>query len=223
MKTQEPRTPHAINVHDDYMGLSDYLPKDSLESISIIHELYGQKKIKFVIQLLDSLIKKYPHDVYVIANAGYMLYHCEKRQRGYELLKQNLELNPSNLYAKCYFARVCLFMNNLDEAYNVFEGKLILEELYPDKTDFFVGELSELLFTFGLFFSKIGLVKSVYFNITQMQQFLSPQHPYVQELYQELKAKKADIAALEQEIAQKKAEFNNAALTQPSQIQEMIG
>ena len=116
-------------------------------------------------------------------------------------------MHPDNVYAKCYFARVCMLMNKLDEAYDVFEGKVTLQELYPDKTDFFVGELSEILFTLGLFFSKIGLVKSVYFNIIQLKQFLSPNHPYVQELYDELKAKKVDIDALEKEVAQQRAEL----------------
>lgn len=208
MKTQEPRTPKAINVHDDKTGISDYLSKDALDSVSVIHELYSQKKIKFVVQLLEALIKKYPQDAYVMANSGYMFYFCDKRQRGYEILKKNFELNPQNVYAQCYFARVCILMNNLEGAYNAFNGKLTLEELYPDRTDFSVGELSEILFTFGLFFSKMNLVKSVYFNITQMEQFLPANHPYLQELYEELKAKNVDIDALKKELEKQKAELN---------------
>lgn len=217
MKTQEPGIPKAINVRDDYAGLSDYLPKESLDSINVIHDLYSQKKIKFVVQLLETLLKQYPQDPYVIANAGYMYFFCDKRQKGYDILKRNFELHPDNLYAKCYFARVCMLMNKLDEAYDVFEGKLILEELYPDKTEFYVGELSELLFTFGLFFSKIGLVKSVYFNIIQLKQFLSPEHPYVQELYEELKAKKVNIDELENEIALQKAALSKGKEADNSQ------
>lgn len=210
MKSPEPRTPQAINVHDDYAGLSDYLPEESLESLNVIHDLYSQKKTKFVIQLLDALIKKYPENPYVIANAGYMFYFCEKRQRGYEMLKQNFQLHPDNIYAQCYFARVCMLMNNLEEAYNAFNGKLTLEELFPHRTDFSVGELSELLFSFGLFFSKVRLVKSVYFNITQLEQFVPANHPFVQELYEELKAKKVDIDALKKEIVQARAAASNA-------------
>lgn len=208
MKPQETHTSKTINVHDQQTGISDYLPKESLDSINVIHTLYSQKKIKFVLQLLEEVMKKYPQDPYVMANTGYMFYFCDKRQRSYELLKHNFELHPQNIYAQCFFARVCILMNRLEEAYNVFNGKLILEELFPDRTDFSVGELSEIFFTFGLFFSKIGLTKSVYFNITQLEQFLPANHPYLQELYEELKTKKVDIQALKQEIEKQKAEKN---------------
>lgn len=212
METQESRTPKAINVRDDYTGIIDYLPEASLDSMNVIHDLYRQKKIKYVVQLLENLIKQYPQDLYVIANAGYLFFFCEKRQRGYDMLKQNFQLNPDNVYAKCYFARVCMHMNKLDEAYAIFEGKVTLQELYPDKTEFFVGELSEILYTLGLFFSKVGLVKSVYFNLEQLKQFLPARHPYVQELYEELKAKNVNIEELEKEIAQQRAGMSEGEL-----------
>jgi hypothetical protein len=205
MNTEENRTKKAINVHDTHRGISDYLPKESLKDLDVVHELYAHKKTKFVLQLLEPLLKQYHNDPYMVANIGYIFFFCDKRQRAYDMLKQNFELNPNNIYAQCYFVRVCILMNKLEEAFNAFNGKLVLEELFPERTDFTVAELSEILFSFGLFFSKVGLMKSVFYNLTQLEQFLPPQHPYVQELQQELKSHGVNIQALKQEIEKQKA------------------
>jgi hypothetical protein len=200
MNTQEPRAPKEIKVVDDYVGIADYIPAEACDQVDIIHQLYASHKTKFVIQLIDALLKKYSADPYIVCTAGYTLFFCGKKDRGYTLLKQNFEQNPYNIYAKCYFARVNLLMNNIDAAFDIFEGKLLLEELYPDKEEFFVGELSEICFTFGMFFSKIKIARGVYRSITQLEQFLPNKHPYIQELYQALKDDKVDVNLLAQEM-----------------------
>ena len=116
MNTQTESRPE-IKVLADYVVMTDYISEQAADSISLIYSLIAQEKSKYAIQLTDALIKQYPDDAYITTAAGFALYHSGKRQRGYELLRNNFDAHPENIHARCYFARIALLMDNIHEAY----------------------------------------------------------------------------------------------------------
>lgn len=219
MNTQAESRPE-IKVLADYVVMTDYISEQAADSISLIYSLIAQEKSKYAVQLTDALLKQYSDDVYITTAAGFALYHSGKRQRGYELLRSNFDAHPENIHAQCYFARIALLMDNIHEAYFAFDGKMSLEKAYPEKTEFYVSELAELLFTFGMFFAKVDVPLLVYRNLVSLEQFLPKQHDYIAELYGQLQTKKVNLEELKKAYEQKMQELAAGTMDNNQETQE---
>lgn len=121
-------------------------------------ELYhlAQENPEEAISRLKTLITKHP-DIPELYNWLSVAYNGIGDKEAYEkTVALNYEKNPSYLFAKIGYAERCIRNNELDKVLDIFDSKLNLALLYPDRKVFHISEVSGFFSVLALYFLAKG-------------------------------------------------------------------
>ena len=169
-KKVKSRSPARTSVHhvDETMEL-DYIitdePMDTNGSRSLpdevqdqIEDLYDRIQVSphGTIKELRELIERYPH-MPQLYNYLYAAYQSTGRIfKAKKIMLENLERNPSYLFAKLNYAEYILHKRKFKEFTEVFDNKLTLTSLYPDRKVFHITEAISFNGVIGYYHAMIG-------------------------------------------------------------------
>lgn len=169
-KKLKSRLPARANVHhvDETMEL-DYIitdePMDTNRMRSLpdavqdqIEDLYDRMQLspRGTIKELQALIKRYP-DMPQLYNYLYVAYQSSGRIfKAKKIMLENLKRNPSYLFAKLNYAEYILHKKKFKEFTDVFDSKLTLTSLYPDRKVFHITEAISFNGVIGYYHAMIG-------------------------------------------------------------------
>lgn len=113
-------------VQDEFNQLSDIVETNSAEAIPRLLEL----------------IRQYPLPlIYSCLAIAYGRVDPEKQK---QIIGENYQKNPKNLFARCNYARLCLADDKADEIPVIFSNHFELKTLYPKRNQFHITEYTAL-------------------------------------------------------------------------------
>lgn len=144
-----------------------------------LEELYEnvQYKPKGTVERLIALTRKYPH-IPQLFNYLYAAYvNTGQLDKATEIMMANYQHNPDYLFAKLNYSDYLAERNELDEIYDIYQGKFSLNELYPDRKSFHVTEVVCFHGVVGYYFYKMNNFEKAKQSLNILKE-LSPDHGY---------------------------------------------
>ncbi|NOQ63550.1 MAG: hypothetical protein GQ582_03460 [Methyloprofundus sp.] len=124
--------------------------QNEFNQLSETAETNGAAAIPRLLELLE----KYPLPlIYSCLAIAYGRVDAEKQK---QIIRENYQKNPKNLFARCNYARLCLAEDNLAEIPLIFDQKFELKTLYPKRNQFHVTEYTALTSVFCEYYFKSG-------------------------------------------------------------------
>jgi tetratricopeptide (TPR) repeat protein len=135
--------------------LPSVLPPEIDEQSDDLYHL-AQENPEAAIARLKTLITKYP-DIPELYNWLSVAYNGIGDKEAYEkTVALNYAKNPSYLFAKIGYAERCIRNNELDKVLDIFDSKLNLALIYPDRKVFHISEVSGFFSVLALYFLAKG-------------------------------------------------------------------
>ena len=138
-------------VTDDMRALPDEVHEQ-------INELCERVRVtpRNTIKELLTLIKRYPH-MPQLYNYLYTAYLSTGRVfKAKRVMYENLERNPSYLFAKLNYAEYLISKRKFNKVAEIFEHKLTLTSLYPDRKVFHITEAVSFNGIIGYYHAMVG-------------------------------------------------------------------
>jgi tetratricopeptide (TPR) repeat protein len=133
----------GYEITDEPLGDSSYarLPETHHERIQAIYEQLQAEQPQEVLAELPALIEQYP-DVPQLYNHLYTAYHLAGDRAGAErVLAETLQRFPDYLFGRVSYAVECLQQDKPERIPEIFDDKLDLRLLYPERKRFHVSEV----------------------------------------------------------------------------------
>ena len=112
--------------------------QDEFNRVSEIAEVNGAEAIPRLLELKQ----QYPLPlIYSCLAIAYGRVDPEKQK---QVIHENYQKNPKNIFARCNYARLCLAENNPDEIPKIFANHFELKTLYPKRIQFHITEYTGL-------------------------------------------------------------------------------
>ncbi|OQK17376.1 hypothetical protein AU255_05710 [Methyloprofundus sedimenti] len=112
--------------------------QDEFNSLSEIAAINGAEAIPRLLELK----KNYPLPlIYSCLAIAYGRVDPNKQK---QIIAENYQKNPKNIFARCNYARLCLAENNPDEIPKIFASHFELKTLYPKRNQFHITEYTGL-------------------------------------------------------------------------------
>ncbi len=127
------------------------IPTEDLNFFLTLHEKTKTQPKKVLNELTDFLIR-YPIVPEVLSLMAYNYIQRNKIKRADETIAFNYKHNPDNLLVKVNYADVCLRQRKNREIDEIFEGTYDLQELYPDKEEFYFEDYRAFHVVLGHYF-----------------------------------------------------------------------
>ena len=112
--------------------------QDEFNKLSEIAETNGAEAIPRLLEL----IQQYPLSlIYSCLAIAYARVDPAKQK---QIIAENYQINPKNLFSRCNYARLCLAENKADEIPKIFANHYELKTLYPKRNQFHITEYTAL-------------------------------------------------------------------------------
>ncbi len=112
--------------------------QDEFNQLSEIAEVNGAEAIPRLLELKEN----YPIPlIYSCLAIAYGRVDPEKQK---QIINENYQKNPKNIFARCNYARLCLAENKPDEIPKIFHHHVELKTLYPRRKQFHITEYTAL-------------------------------------------------------------------------------
>jgi len=157
--------------YDPIKGQNDNLPKPVKDRLQDLHDMVKGGNPDQAIEELLVLKEEYP-DVPMLYNylsAAYEALGNHAASR--ETIIENYQKNPDYLFAKINYAQICLMNGETDKVPEIFDGKLDLKLLYPNRNRFHVTEFSGLSAVVCAYYAASGqheLAQKLYKTLLEM-------------------------------------------------------
>lgn len=154
--------------------------QDEFNKLSGIAEINGAEAIPRLLEL----IQKYPLPlIYSCLAIAYGRVDPAKQK---QVIRENYEKNPKNIFARCNYARLCLAENKADEIPLIFTKHYELKTLYPKRNQFHITEYTALTSVICEYYFKIGGIEQAEALFTKLQEVApkSPETQLIKELLQ---------------------------------------
>ena len=89
-----------------------------------------------------------------------------------QVIAENYQKNPKNLFARCNYARLCLAENNMDEVPEVFTNHFELKTLYPKRNQFHITEYTALTSVICEYYFKTGNIEQAEALFAKLQEIV---------------------------------------------------
>ncbi len=123
-----------------------------------IEDLYERVQVapRNTIKELLVLIKAYPH-IPQLYNYLYVAYsYTGQKNRANKVMKDNYDRNPTYLFAKINYSDYLVKQGEFDKVAEVYDNKLDLAELYPNRDTFHETEVISFNGVIGYYYAMIG-------------------------------------------------------------------
>ncbi len=156
------------------------LPQDVQNQISDLF-ITSQSNPKHAIPILQKLIKKYPRipQLFNFMTTAYSLLEDFDTAEKYAL--ESCQIHPDYLFARINCAEICLRKEEYHKIPTIFNHKLNLRQLYPERDEFHLTEVIGFTGVFGIYYHKTGDSLSAEDCLRIIKQ-LSPKSPIAKRL-----------------------------------------
>lgn len=131
-----------------------FSPSELKEYLSLYEK--AQEDPKSALKDVEALQKKHPHLPEIYNLLSYCLILQKKVRRAEKLTLENYEKNPDYLFAKINYADQCLRKKKTSKIPEIFENKMSLTDLYPDRELYHYSELLGYVCVMGFYFLSLG-------------------------------------------------------------------
>ena len=159
---------------------SDYYSSMEPIDAASLEEAYGRsyRGDKSFEKELLRLQEKYP-DNPQIGNHLIVLYKVlEQHKKAEKLIEEHYRAFPDYLFAKINYATLCMERGEEDAFLKVFEGKMHLKALYPDREVFHISEFASFLAILCQYLATQGQFEPIKHYREVLAKF-DPEHPAV--------------------------------------------
>jgi len=156
------------------------LPEDIQDQIE---DIYGRifTMPSSTVDELKSLIPIYPH-IPLLYNYLYVAYsYIGENEKAIKIMKENYKINPNYLFAQLNYVEYYLKQGNLGVVDEVFNDKLDLKLLYPERNTFHDTEVISFHGVIGVYYLMKGQYNDakIFLEILEM---VSSNHQYTKRL-----------------------------------------
>ena len=138
--------------------------QDEFNKLSEIAETNGTEAIPRLLEL----IQQYPLPlIYSCLAIAYGRVDPAKQQ---QIIAENYQKNPKNLFSRCNYARLCLAENKTDEIPKIFANHYELKTLYPKRNQFHITEYTALTSVVCEYYFKTGNTEQAESLFTKLQE-----------------------------------------------------
>ncbi len=117
------------------------LPQEIQDEFNQLSEIAERNGAEAIPRLLE-LTQQYPLPlIYSCLAIAYGRVDPEKQK---QVIRENYQKNPKNIFSRCNYARLCLAENKADEIPQIFDHYYELKTLYPKRNQFHITEFSAL-------------------------------------------------------------------------------
>jgi len=115
------------------------LPDSVKKQAEDLHELIFDDPEK-AIPILLTLVEEYPHIPQFKNFLSVAYSQMEDNEKAYEIIIETCQQHPDYLFGKTNYASLCIERGEFDKIPEIFDNKMALELLYPDRREFHVSE-----------------------------------------------------------------------------------
>ena len=145
------------------------LPQDVQDEFNQLSEIAETNGAEAIPRLLE-LIQKYPLPlIYSCLAIAYGRVDPAKQK---QIIRENYEKNPKNLFARCNYARLCLAENKTDEIPEIFANHYELKTLYPKRTQFHITEYTALTSVMCEYYFKTSNIEQAEALFTKLEEII---------------------------------------------------
>ncbi|MDN3509087.1 MAG: hypothetical protein P0S93_03600, partial [Candidatus Neptunochlamydia sp.] len=141
---------HTVTWKQDLSHLENSLSKEDLETFLKLYALATENPRK-ARKDLETFKEKHPTHPEVLNLLTYLYLSCRKTRKADRLIEENYAKNPDYLFAKINFADLCLRRRKPQKIPDIFNKKLNLRELYPNKKIFHASEFRGFMVLMGFY------------------------------------------------------------------------
>ncbi len=143
------------------------LPQEVQDEFNQLSEIAETNSTDAIPRLLE-LIQLYPLSlIYSCLAIAYGQVDPEKQK---QIIAENYQKNPKNLFARCNYARLCLAENKTDDIPEIFSNHFELKPLYPKRTQFHITEYTALTSVACEYLFQKGNVEQAEALLTKLQE-----------------------------------------------------
>ncbi len=152
----EQRTPyftlpsHTVTWKQDLSHLENSFSKEDLKAFMKLYTLATENPRKAK-KDVEAFKEKHPDHPEVLNLLTYLYLSCHKVRKANRLIEENYAKNPDYLFAKINFADLCLRRKQPQKIPNIFNKKMNLRALYPNKKMFHVSEFRGFMVLMGFY------------------------------------------------------------------------
>ena len=140
--------------------------QDEFNKLSEIAETNGAEAIPRLLEL----IQQYPLPlIYSCLAIAYGRVDPAKQK---QIIAENYQENPKNIFARCNYARLCLAENKEDEIPQIFTNHYELKTLYPKRNQFHITEYTALTSVVCEYYFKTGNTEQAESLFTKLQEIV---------------------------------------------------
>lgn len=157
------------------------LPKQVQDQIADLF-ITAQQEPAEAIPILQQLILKYPHipQLYNFITTAYSLLDDYEMAERFAI--ESCQIHPEYLFAKINYAEICLQKNEYYKIPVIFNQKMNLQLLYPERKEFHLTEVVGFSGVCGIYYCKAGDSLSAESHYQTLKK-LSPDSPMAKRLY----------------------------------------
>lgn len=153
-------------------------PEEVAKQKQELHDLLYSAPKKAIPRLIE-LKEKYPDipELYNWLNGAYT--NAGDTESSEAITKESYEKNPDYLFAQLNYAEMCLKKGNLDEIPIIFDNKLELSLLYPERDTFHISEVVGFYGLMSIYYSDKGYIHAA-LTCYKLLDELAPNHQTTQ-------------------------------------------
>lgn len=141
---------HTITWKQDLSHLEKSFSKKDLKTFLDLYALAGENPRKAKKQV-EAFKDKHPDHPEVLNLLTHIFLARRKIRKGDRLIEENYAKNPDCLFAKINFADLCLRRKKPQMVLKIFNNKLNLRDLYPNKKMFHISEFRGFIVLMGFY------------------------------------------------------------------------
>ncbi|MCB1114936.1 MAG: hypothetical protein KDK71_00575 [Chlamydiia bacterium] len=172
--------PHTVTWKQDLSHLKKSFSTAELELFLSLYELASANPRKAK-KKVEAFQKTYPAHPEVLNLLSYLYLILRKIRKGNKIIEENYRHNPDYLFAKINYADLCLRKKQPKKIPKIFNYKLNLPELYPNKKMFHISEFRGFMTLMGHYHLAIGKTRAAE-SYHYLAHRLDPHHPSTKQL-----------------------------------------
>lgn len=147
--------PHTITWEQELSHLKESFSEEDLGTFLKLYSLANEnpREAKKKVELFMKSHTDHPE---VLNLLTFLYIACRKIRKADRLIEENYSKNPNYLFAKINYADLCLRRKKPQIIPEIFNKKLNLRELYPNKKMFHISEYRGFMTLMGFYHLSIG-------------------------------------------------------------------
>jgi len=151
----------------------------------------------------------------------------DDNEKVYEIVAETCRQHPDYLFGKINYASLCLQKGESEKIPEIFDNKMALELLYPDRKKFHVTEYCSFAFIMARYYIELDPFErelyplEIAYRYYKMVRDLDPDSPFIERMEKRFIAKFLDPEKLKRRFDEMKSEMSEEELKELEEIDKM--